>query len=308
MKQKELAIEWLPLFEKGVFKEHPLLFEPFFRNTPAYLQRRYRQAKVGIAAFEETVRWPYLKGCGIQGGTHPGTGKSFTNIMTGARQPIYNSDCIYVNSARNIFAVSDSPGATTFSRTLFEELDQRLLGHREIDWARLIGHLDHDVARNQFATLALIAVDATRPKVRAKAFVAGDSIIFHGNPYRRRMVAIEGQSAFLGRLYANPKIIDLEAEQGDFFFIASDGITSIRQNETSETLESMLWKYLTGCMDRLIVDVMAQCNRIWVEETINGPRASFCGNDDCSILLIEPGRLSEGGPAKSHILGGCFHG
>ena len=43
-----------------------------------------------------------------------------------ATHPVYNSDCLYINPAKNVFAISDPPGITTFSRTLITELDKLL--------------------------------------------------------------------------------------------------------------------------------------------------------------------------------------
>jgi hypothetical protein len=85
---------------------------PFFRNTPAYLVKKHQAAKERLPKFETTVQWSMVQGSGYRGATHPGAGKSFSGIMNGSSYPDYDSDCIYINPSRKVFAVSDSPGMT----------------------------------------------------------------------------------------------------------------------------------------------------------------------------------------------------
>ena len=217
MTENSIKISRFPLFKKDVFKNNPSLFTPFFRNTPEALKKRYQKAQNRLPEFENTMQWSMISGRGFCGATHPGAGKSFSKIMIGSEYSIYDSDCIYINPSRNIFAISDPLGMTTFSRELFEDMDKHLKTTSDRDVGRLINRLKQNIRPNERATLTLLSVDKNQSASitpKAYAFIAGDTYLFHGNFRQKKIVRVRGQDAFIGRLSSYLEPIELDIWRG----------------------------------------------------------------------------------------------
>jgi hypothetical protein len=308
MTAQKPTISRRPLFEKDVFANNPALFAPFFRNTPAHLVKKHQAAKDRLPEFEKSVQWSMVEGQGFCGATHPGAGKSFNGIMTGTNYPIYDSDCIYINPHKRVFAISDSPGMTTFSRRLFQDLDRRLKAAPDADMACLINGLNHNTQHHERATLTLIDLDNCQTPAKAQAFIAGDTFLFHGNRHRKQMVLIKGQDAFMGRFSGDLEPIEIDLGTGDFFIIASDGITDARSMVNRVGLEQTLLNHLNENLKDFVANVIERCNRIREDTTPNGNSARFCGNDDISLLIVLPENIPPMNWQQSCLLGGYITG
>jgi hypothetical protein len=311
MTKNEPRIRRYPVFDPNVFADNPCLLAPFFRNTPAYLVKKHQAARERLPKFETTVQWSMVQGSGYWGATHPGAGKSFSGIMNGSSYPVYDSDCIYINPSRKVFAISDSPGMTTFSRQLFTDLDKDLGQRFHGDMGALINRLNQNIRRPHRATLTLLNVKHRKtgePHPTAQAFIAGDTHLFCGNFCRKKMTPIKGQDAFLGRLSTDLEPIEIQLEKGDFFIIASDGITAIRSKASPTRLEHILFSHLDGNMENFAKNVIEGCNRIQEEDTHRGKRVWFAGQDDISIILVVPEAFQERDGTKSCLLGGYIQG
>ncbi len=296
-----------PLFEKGVFEKHPSLFNAYLRHMPEYLKEKYKKTRKTLPEYEETFTWPMVLGPGFRGATHPGAGKTFNGIMTGSNIPIYNSDCLYVNPSQNVFAISDSPGITTFSRNLFAELDQRLKKKSIDGLETIINALNKELTLDGHATLTLIRFYkkiSSNGFDRALGFIAGDTLLFHGNVFQKKFMRIEGSPNFLGSSNNDFKPIQMDISKGDFFVIASDGITSMRAGHPDVRLEDVLFLQVISDPENFAFNVIQECNRIMEEHSSSGSRTLFNGGDDISVILVFPEKLSHTVSENSIILGG----
>ncbi|MBM3132201.1 MAG: protein phosphatase 2C family protein [Chloroflexi bacterium] len=296
-----------PVFKKGVFKDHPALFNAYFQNTPEHLKRKHAKARRSLTKYEGTISWPVITASGFCGATHPGASKVFNGIMLGPYTPVYNSDCMYVNPSQSVFAVSDPPGMTTVSRKLFEQLDGMLKTRPTCDLEAMVNELNREMRLKDRATLTLVSFVRDEPGAqfaRAQALIAGDTHLFHGNVAQGRMSRIEGNPSFWGSssIYFEPVTIDLADE--DFFIIASDGITALRSLHSDVRMEDVLWRYLDEGFDDFAFRVTQDCNRVFEETKANGMRAWFGGGDNTTVCLVCPAKLGFPDSAESIILGG----
>ncbi len=306
-----IQIAHYPVFKKNLFKRNPALFAPFYRNTPKYKEKKYEQRQKTISQFEEKIIWHLVTGPGFCGATHPGAGKTFHGFMTGSNHPVYDSDCLYVNPAQHIFGISDSPGMTTFSRKLFDNIDHRMRTKPNSRIIDLINQLNRKTKPDERATLALIYFEEhpiERSFNKAFTLIAGDTCIFHGNIHRQGLVRVSGHDAFFGRMHSHMEPLEIPLSKGDFFIIASDGIASVRPVNQEAALEDVLWHYLQKDMNYSVFDITRHCNRIIEDEGSEQTRAWFRGNDDISLLIVYPDEFRDTNASGSVILGGYVMG
>jgi hypothetical protein len=302
---EHISIHEYPIFEKGILKKHPALFDPYFRNTPDHIKKKYQKVQKTLPVYEEIYKWQVVTGPGFCGTTHPGTGKIFHGAMTGAAHPVYNSDCLYVNPAQNIFAISDPPGVTTFSRKLITELDKLL----QSDPVEKLEDMVNEVNRNagtglrDRATLALIHFPANNPG-KALALLSGDSHMFHGNSIQKTISRLEAVPNRWGTPNAYFEMKQIEVAEGDFFVLASDGITAVRPVNQGIKLDEVILDLAINDSDNFAFNVARNCNQIIEEENAGRVRTIFGCGDDLSVILIEPAKLQPADSNESYILGG----
>lgn len=300
-------INYYPVFEKGAFEKHPALFERFIQRTPDHLKKQYQKARETLPQYEGTITWPLLIGPGFCGATHPGAENIFISVMVSSDSFTYNSDCLYVNPSQKIFAISDAPGITTSSRKLFAKLDDYLQTGSTDELEIIINALNKETSRDDGATLSLICFPKNKSDNRlgqALAFIAGDTYLFQGNIFQRRMTRIEGNPEFMGtpHIHLEPKRIELT--EGDFFVIASDGILSIRANNKETSLEEILLGHINSEMENFAFSVVETCNQSVEERIYDRVITRFGGSDNVSALLVCPEKLIESNCKESFILGG----
>jgi hypothetical protein len=271
------------------------------------LRKKYQEARGTLHRYEGTVDWSLIVGSGFSGATHPGAGKIFKAIMVGLRQPVYDSDCLYVNLSRDLFAISDAPGVTTDARLMLEELDRRLLNGSAHSVEAVVNDLNTEAGSGDRATLTMLQLVRTGSKrsfAKALAFIAGDTYLFHGNMQRGSMVQIHGSPHFWGTPYVHVAPTEIELSAGDFFVIASDGIGSAGLANSGERLEGILQHQMSRDPENFALNVTQRCNRVLHETDADRSRAWFGGYDDVSILAIHPDRLGEHAAQGSYFLGG----
>jgi len=302
---KHISIHEYPIFEKGIFKKHPALFDAYFRNTPDHQKKKYQKARRTLPKYEEQYKWQVINGPGFCGTTHPGRGKIFHGAMTGATHPVYNSDCLYVNPSQNVFAVSDPPGITTFSRDVITRLDELL----KSDSVEKLEDMVNEVNRNagtglrDRATLVLIHLPR---KTADKALIlsCGDSHLFLGNTIKQKISRLEAEENRWGTLNAHFKLKQIDIVEGDFFVLASDGINIIRSSSKTNNLDDTILNMMTSDPDNFVYNIALNCNEIIEQETAGQTRTVFGCGDDLSAILIEPAKLQPTDSNESHILGG----
>jgi len=296
-----------PVFEEGVFEDHPALFDRFAHYTSENLRERFRDAWKTLPRYEHTLTWSVVVGPGFCGGTHPGADNVFIEAMLGSNDFVYDSDCLYANPSRKVFAISDPPGITDASRRLFGRLDQHLHKRGIDDLEAILNELNRETAPSDGATLSLIAFPAppsiTGPR-RAVAFIAGDSYVFRGNLSHQRMTAVEGIPEFIGtpHTYLEPVTIDLD--EGDFFIIASDGILSIRGNDRERALVDILRERVDGNLQDFAFRAIRDSNQCLEETIYDRPMTRFGGSDNVSALLVCPEELADVTSQESFLIGG----
>lgn len=302
---KRIFLDEYPIFEKGVFERNPDLFEPYFRNIPGHQKKKYQKARQDIPKYEENSKWQSIKGPGFCGAIHPGTGKVFHGAMTGSTNPVYNSDCLYVNPVENLFAISDPPGITEFSRDLITRLDELL----ETDSIENLELLINEVNRTSGtglrdrATLSLIHFPPWAPN-NAYALLCGDSLLFHGNSFTQEISRFEAEPNRWGTLNAKFELREILINKGDFFILASDGIGAIRSINASYDLDNVLLNHAISDPENFALDITRSCNEIIQQESAGRIRTTFGCGDDLSVLLIEPSNLMPDDSLESYILGG----
>ena len=245
-----------------------------------------------------------VEGPGFCGATHPGAGKVFHGIMTGATHPVYNSDCLYANPSKNVFAISDPPGVTTFSRGLITELDRLLKSESIENLETMINKVNRNAGTGlrDRATLALIHIPLDSPK--ASFVLSGDSILFHGNVIQQKICRLEAVPNRWGTPNAYFELQQIDTAEGDFFVLASDGITAVRPANTTTKLDETILNLINDDPDNFALNVATNCNVIVEDENAGRVRTIFGCGDDVSVMLIDPLKLEPSDSKKSYILGG----
>lgn len=296
-----------PVFEPGVFDEHPELFDRFEGPAMARLEGRFRKAREALPTYERTLRWPLLLGPGFCGGTHPGADNVFVETMVGFNEFVYNSDCLYVNPDLRVFAISDPPGITESSRKLFQGLDRELRRDGIDDLEATINDLSIRVGADDAATLALIAFPAFASSgcpETAMAFVAGDTLLFHGNTRRETLAPVNGIPDFFGFPATRIQPTEIDLAPGDFFIVASDGVMSIRGADRDRNVADILLEHVNGNPPGFALSAMKACNARMKERIHDRAITRFGGSDNVSLMLVQPENLPEAPGADSFILGG----
>ncbi len=301
----ETNITDYPVFEKGIFKQHPALFNPYFRNIPDHLKQKYQKARKAMGRYEKSCTWNVIVGPGFCGSIHPGAGKVFHGAMTGAAHPVYTSDCLYVNTRQQVFAISDPPGVTTFSRDLITRLDERLQSNSAVGLEGMINEINQNAGTGlrDRATLALVHFPGDTPG-QAMTLLCGDSYLFRGNKSRQTLSKMEAEPNRWGTLNARFELKSVTIEEDDFFILASDGITAIRLTEDSLRLEDILLKMVLDDAESFAKKVAGMSNQVVQEENAGQIRTTFGCGDDLSVILIEPEKLRADVSDGRHILGG----
>lgn len=308
-------LETNPLVEDLCIEDHQVFDNGFFQNNPAFLSRfnlhdssrlvnQHREFRQSLARYENSFVWHTVTGPGFCGATHPGAGKVFSSIATVA-YGVSNSDCLYVNPSERVFAISDAPEASVYSRSLLTYIDKNLRDSRR-DLANIINAADCAIGADDHATLSLLHIPGQQmvhpPK--AWAFIAGDTLLFRGNRFNRRLVRMDGTPNFIGRSrgHCEPQGVDLAS--GDFFVIASDGIRDVRAND-DETIDESLRDLLD--VDDLYGSTLAivrRCNRVIAKSRFGRTASYLGGNDNISILLVYPESLPDCVRKGTALLGG----
>jgi len=301
---EHLSIEHYPIFEQGIFESCPELFDRFTQNTSDYLKKKCEQSREILEKYENTITWPVVTGPGIFGATHPGADNIFVNTIISSNEFIYNSDALYINPSKRIFAVSDPPGITTCSRNFFENLDKSLTTGSPEEVESLVNVLSKEMDVNDGATLSLLHFPAGQAN-RALVLVTGDTYLFKGNMNLKELLRIEGNPDFIGTPHACFKSDSIEYNKGDFFVIVSDGIMSIKGNNPEIPLEDIVLSHIdiTG-NENGAYNLVNACNQCGTETIYGRTLTRFGGNDNVTVLIIYPGLLAETNSASSLILGG----
>ncbi len=302
-----IHIDYYPVFEKGTFKKYPALFDRFVQNTPSHIKKKYQKAWETLSRYGEKITWPLVTGPGFCGATHPGADNVFVESMVGSNNFIYNSDCVYINPSQKVFAISDPPGITTCSRKLFTKLDYYLQTGSPKDLEIILNNLNQETSLDDGATLSLICFPEKKLGNRAGyalAFIAGDTLLFHGNISQRKLTPIEGSPDLIGTpyIYLEPRRIELS--RGDFFIIASDGILSIRGNNVETRLEEALLDHINTDKKNFALNTITASNRYLEERIRDRVMPRFGGSDNVSVLLVYPEKLIDISYQESSILGG----
>jgi serine/threonine protein phosphatase PrpC len=222
--------------------------------------------------------------------------------MVGINSYVYNSDCLYINPARRIFAVSDPPGITTCSRRLMERLDRAVQDQME-DIEQTVNRLSEQTRPEDGATLSLVAFPDGTPG-QAVVVIAGDTFVFRGNINARTFQQLSGTHDFIGTPYVTYKAQEIPYEPGDFFIIASDGIVSLVGKDPERNLERAFLTLMKDGRDGLVYRAVCAANGYYHEKIYDRLFSRFGGNDNISMLAIFPEQLEKDSTAESIILGG----
>ncbi len=308
--EKELNIEMIelqqnPIFEKGIFEQHPALFDPYFRNIPDHQRKKYQKARKSVSKYENKLQWQILNGPGFCGATHPGAGKVFHCGMIGAAHPGYNSDCLYVNPLHNIFAISDPPGATAFGRELITKLDKLVKSGPIENLEAMINEVNQTSGKGlrDRATLTMLHLPAPLSN-KGIALLSGDSYFFHCNSIHKTISRLDAVPSRWGTPTASFKLVSVELSRGDFFILASDGITAVRPTNHDSKLDEVILDMAIKDPDNFVLNVINICNQISEEENAGQVRTVFGCGDDLSAIIIEPEKLQTPDSGESYILGG----
>ena len=300
---ENLCIEDHQVFDKEFF-QNPLASpsKPDL-NSSSYLDNHNREFAQFPIRYNNSLTWHTVTGPGFCGATHPGAGKVLNLFQNGANI-ISNDDCLYVNPSERIFAISDAPERSTYARRLLTHIDRNLSdGCRDLQ--DIINTADRTIGADDHATLSLLHIpcEQTVHQLKAWAFIAGDTLLFHGNRFNQKLVHMNGTQHFIGRSHGRcePQVVDLV--NGDFFVIASDGISDVRANG-DETINQSLRNLID--VDDLYgstLAIMQECNR-----TVMGSRfradSYGLGFDNVSVFLVYPEDLSDCVHNETALLGG----
>ena len=303
--EQSIVIEEFPVFEKGVFRAYPELFDPYFRNQPDHVRERYRRTRRTLPKYEGTIRWHVIQGPGFCGSIHPGSAKIFHAVMTGAAHPMYISDCLYINLRHRIFALSDPPGMTTLSRSLLEALDRYLEAGPSAELGELVNRVNREAGEGlrDRATLSLLYLPPDKPGV-ARILLAGDSYLWRGSTASGSMKLAEASPNRWGTPNMQFELRHIEFDESDFFLLASDGIIALRYVHPDMGLEEALAHHVRTDGIAFARRVADQCNSVFTEQNFSGRRAWFGGGDDITLSLIYPYGLPAIGREGTYILGG----
>lgn len=298
------TLQQMPVFPKGTFQQHPDLFYRFSQNAAGHLYKKYEENWQALPKCEEAITWQLLNGPGICAAVHPGADNVFVEIMVGINSYVYNSDCVYVNPHRQIFAVSDPPGITTGSRRIFEKLNGYIHQNNIKDnLQNTINRLNREMPPSEGATLSLLHFRRHIPHA-TQSFIAGDTFLFHGNIINKTLKVVKGQEHFIGTPYAEFHPIEHSTMPGDFFLIASDGILSIKNEATPGKLEEVLLGYLQDDWRGFVPRLMHAANAYYQEKIYDREFSRFGGKDNISLLMVFPEELQDCDEEISYILGG----
>ncbi|MCP4752873.1 MAG: SpoIIE family protein phosphatase [Proteobacteria bacterium] len=303
-----IEIKNYPVFEKGTFRNHPTLFDRFILHASSYMMEKFNKARTILEECEETITWPLISGPGFSGATHPGADTILIETMYAAHRSVYNSDCLYINPRMRVFAVSDPPGKTVSSRRLFRKLDRHLSDGAPDGLEPFINQLSRDTEYHDAATLSLVhfpqPASADSPP-EAVVYIAGDTIVFHGNSSRKTLRSIDGNPHFIGTTHASFQPHPIELEKGDFIVIASDGILPLATKNNGESLEQILLNHLEEGPVPFVANVVQRSNEYY-EQPVgdNGTIPRLGGNDNLSVLVVYPDDLMATDDPESFLLGG----
>lgn len=299
-----VTIQEYPVFEKGVFKKFPALFDAYFKNTPDHQKKKYQQAKRTLPKYEGTFKWQLIQGPGFSGATHPGTGKIFNGVMTASTHPVYNSDCLYINPSQNVFAISDPPGVTTFSRGLITELDKLLQTKPVENLEVLVNEVNRNAGSGlrDRATLVLVHFPKNQPN-EAQVLHSGDSYLFQVNTHKRIIARLDAVPSRWGTPNAHFELTQVDFSEGDIFILASDGISAVRPRDQDNGLDEVVFSHLSSDPENFVFNVTQNCNGIFEEQNAGRTRTAFGGGDDISVMVIDPSKLQPA-DGESHIIGG----
>ena len=311
----ESEFETNPSGDDLCIEDHQVFGNGFFQNNPAFLSRlnlrdssrlvnQHLEFRQSLARYENSFVWNTVTGSGFCGATHPGAAKVFNSIATAA-YGISNSDCLYVNPSERVFAVSDAPEASGYSRALLTYIDTSLRDRRR-DLANVINAADSAIGADDHATLSLLHIPGEQMvnPLKAWAFIAGDTLLFRGNRFDSRLVRIDDTPNFIGKSHGHCEPQGVDLAFGDFFVIASDGIRDVRADD-DETIEESLRDLLD--VDDLYGSALAivrRCNRVIAESRFGRTASYLGGHDNISILLVYPERLPDCVRTGAALLGG----
>ena len=225
--------------------------------------------------------------------------------MTDSTHPMYNSDCLYINPEKRIFAISDPPGITEFARELITKLDHLL----KSDSAENLEFMINEVNKNagtglrDRATLSLVHFPPAFHR-KANFLLCGDSHLFYGNINTKKISRMQAEPNRWGTLNAVFELKQIDIQKGDFLILASDGISAIRSMNESHDLDNLLLDMVVTDPLNFALDVTRKCNRIVTQESAGITRTTFGCGDDLSVVLIEPEKLDLLNEDNSYILGG----
>ncbi|MFH1382611.1 MAG: PP2C family serine/threonine-protein phosphatase [Chloroflexota bacterium] len=303
----EFHLHHYPVFEEGIFAKYPTLFDQFPENSHGRLRSKLRQVQKVLPEYEGTLTWPLLTGPGFCGGTHPGAETVFTEIVLGPNNSFYNSDCLYANPAKRVFAVADPPGISEYGRRIFRDIDAHLKTGTVADLENVINRINYEMAaQRETATLALVCFPEDTPG-RALAFVAGDTLLFHGNALSKQLKPVTGSPYFIGAAHIPIVPQEIELAPGDFFIIASDGILTLNAHWRAKRPAEFLLEHINGNIDNFALNAITACNDCCEEKHLERVAARFGGSDNVTVLLVCPEKLPAGNGQKSFILGGHAH-
>jgi len=296
-----------PIFEKGLFAKHPELFDRFFEQASGYMRKKFETSKHCLIDAEEVETWPVITGPGFCGATHPGANNILIETLYSEKKYIYNSDSLYINSHQRVFAISDPPGKTTSSRRLFKKLDRFLETDTPDNLEAFINQVSKDTRYDDAAALSLLYFPLTSkvPGAEAVVFMSGDILLFHGNRLKNEIASISGNSQFIGTSHATFESQNIRLDKGDFFIIASDGISSLLLNNPQAALDEILLDLLQSNPKQFVSTVVHHCNAYYavpVEGSKSIPRLG--GDDNVTILSLFPDQIPELDDSQSYLLGG----
>jgi serine/threonine protein phosphatase PrpC len=149
-----------------------------------------------------------------------------------------------------------------------------------------------------------IPCEQTVHPLKAWVFIAGDTLLFHGNRSNQKLVRISGTQHFIGRSHGRcePQIVDLVS--GDFFVIASDGISDVRANGDERINESLRNLIDVDDLYGSTLAIIQECNRTVMDSRLKGADRYVLGFDNVSVLLVYPEDLSDCVHNETALLGG----
>ena len=296
-----------PIFEKGLFAKHPELFDRFFEQASGYMREKFETSKQFLIDAEEVETWPIVTGPGFSGATHPGANNILIETLYSEKKYIYNSDSLYINSHQRVFAISDPPGKTTSSRRLFKKLDRFLETDTPDNLEAFINQVSKDTRYDDAAALSLVYFPLTSQVTESQAvvFVSGDILLYHGNLLKNEIAPISGNSQFIGTSHATFESQNIKLDKGDFFILASDGVSSLLLNNGQATLDITLMDLFQSNPEQFISTIVHRCNAYYtVQSDGMKPIPRLGGDDNVTILSLFPDQIPEFDDSQSYLLGG----